>query len=277
MAHLVTGRQAKNHVGSDDMGALYAGIVGGGVYVFEGAGATIVDANTIMIEGGELLINGRHIRIDATGETAKIETGSQGMNRCDLVGIKYTRDAENDNIEDAKLHVLKGTPTEGVPSWPTFPTTSIQFGSAEVFNPLYEVVLNGINVMEPRLVGKRTVPVGMMSDFVIDEGKSGIWSYRKWYSGKAECWCYKSEEMWPQTAWGSCYYDSVKKGGHAYPFKFAEYPTFTITLTESNGNVFPLVLSDDTLESLPHFYGASFAQYTELTVYEYIHVMGRWN
>ena len=199
------------------------------------------------------------------------------MNRCDLVGIRYTRDAENDNIEDAQLHVIKGTPTDGVPSWPTYPQTSIQYGSAEVFAPLYTVILNGINVMEPQLAAKRTLHVGMASDHVIAEGTSGFWKWRKWASGIGECWGYKVEETWPQTEFGGAYYDAVQKGGHSYPFPFVEYPMFQISLTEKSGALFPLIAANDTLTALPTFYAASFKQYTELDMYEYFYVKGRYN
>lgn len=31
-------------------------------------------------------------------------------------------------------------------------------------------------------------PVTAAADYVVDEGTSGIWTYRKWASGVAECW-----------------------------------------------------------------------------------------
>lgn len=30
--------------------------------------------------------------------------------------------------------------------------------------------------------------LGLISDYVVEEGKSGIWTYRKWSNGIAECW-----------------------------------------------------------------------------------------
>src|SRR5699024_11104970 len=30
----------------------------------------------------------------------------------------------------------------------------------------------------------------VVKDFVIETGESGIWTYRKWYSGIAECWTF---------------------------------------------------------------------------------------
>lgn len=31
--------------------------------------------------------------------------------------------------------------------------------------------------------------LGLISDYVVEWGTSGIWTYRKWNSGIAECWC----------------------------------------------------------------------------------------
>lgn len=30
--------------------------------------------------------------------------------------------------------------------------------------------------------------LGAIADYVVEEGESGIWTYRKWASGVAECW-----------------------------------------------------------------------------------------
>lgn len=37
--------------------------------------------------------------------------------------------------------------------------------------------------------------LGMVSDYVVETGTSGIWNYRKWASGTAECWCFYASKM----------------------------------------------------------------------------------
>lgn len=32
------------------------------------------------------------------------------------------------------------------------------------------------------------IPGAVIADYIIEENTSGIWTYRKWHSGKAECW-----------------------------------------------------------------------------------------
>lgn len=50
---------------------------------------------------------------------------------------------------------------------------------------------------------------GIVEDFVVERGTSGIWEYRKWYSGKVECWGKWAIGMYIKNAWGSLYYNKV--------------------------------------------------------------------
>lgn len=52
-------------------------------------------------------------------------------------------------------------------------------------------------------------------DVVVAEGSEGIWYYRKWLSGRAECWGRIRASLNISTQWGSVYYDSVE--GTAFP------------------------------------------------------------
>ena len=241
MAHLVTGRQMTNHVGSDDVGAFNAGVIGNGVYILNGANASLVDANTVNISGGDLLVHGRHIRIDAAGEAVKLETGSQGMSRNDLVGVLYTRDVANDSIEAAQLHVVKGIPTEGNPVDPSYMAASIIEGDIEVFVPLYRIKLNGLTVSDPELLAYSFIPVSEINmenlgvaDYPIAEGKTDRWYWRKWASGRAECgcvvWC---DGLTTVTQWGNLYVTGNRTAGN-YPFAFKEIPEL-VGDAQSNG------------------------------------------
>ena len=52
------------------------------------------------------------------------------------------------------------------------------------------------------------------ADFVVEQGTSGIWEYRKWYSGKVECWGKWLIGVLLHKQWGSLYCSRVD----AYPF-----------------------------------------------------------
>lgn len=52
-------------------------------------------------------------------------------------------------------------------------------------------------------------------DYVVEQGTSGIWTYRKWYSGIAECWGEYYVSSASYSSWGSIY--SLDVLGVAYP------------------------------------------------------------
>jgi hypothetical protein len=73
-------------------------------------------------------------------------------------------------------------------------------------------------------------------DFIAEQGTSGIWTYRKWNSGIAECWARKQfTNVAVTTSWGSGYYASIGLLAD-YPFAFADYPCVNMTLQASTGN-----------------------------------------
>ena len=77
---------------------------------------------------------------------------------------------------------------------------------------------------------------GVESDFIVAQGTSGIWTYRKWSSGFAECWGVVNKTLtesdWEE--WGElCEAEMVT--GHAYPFTFKEVPREFATLHGNAG------------------------------------------
>lgn len=60
-------------------------------------------------------------------------------------------------------------------------------------------------------------------DYIVEQGVSGIWTYRKWNSGLAECWGTYEFQTAVNTAWGSIY-ESGQIQFPNYPFTFTELP-----------------------------------------------------
>lgn len=54
-----------------------------------------------------------------------------------------------------------------------------------------------------------------VADFVVEQGLTDIWYYRKWYSGKAECWGRRAVSVNISTKWETIYYNTVDK--YAFP------------------------------------------------------------
>lgn len=84
------------------------------------------------------------------------------------------------------------------------------------------------------------------SDYVIEEGSSDIWTYRKWASGFAECWGVKTYTLSSAgTVWVSPdYYYEVTTVN--YPFTFTSVPIETVTPVRSSANAYWLYKGDGT-------------------------------
>lgn len=83
-----------------------------------------------------------------------------------------------------------------------------------------------LTVNKNATVGGLTIGNNPVNDYVIAQGRSGIWTYRKWNSGFAECWCTASNKVATNTKWGSVYYYQVLQGGYALPFTFIQTGDF---------------------------------------------------
>ena len=157
---LITGYAGTPHIGSDDIGAFQAGIVGPGDYALATGNqlkATMSNANTIAVQSGDAVLNGRHVHLTGT-TTATVQSGTQGQKRNDLAVLRYTKNTTT-GVETCSLVVLKGPPTTGTPTDPAHNTGSILDGVATHDMPLYRNPLDGItvgtlvplfNVLKPR-------------------------------------------------------------------------------------------------------------------------------
>jgi hypothetical protein len=149
MVELVTGHANKAHATAEQAAGLNAGILGLDDYVlnvhnkFE---ITVVSANKVTIGTGELVMQGRHVS-QGTPEDLIVTNGSQGQKRNDLIVCRYAKGSQN--IESAKLVVVRGTPTTGTPTDPAVNTTSPLDGGTTYDMPLYRIPLDGITIGTP--------------------------------------------------------------------------------------------------------------------------------
>lgn len=144
---LITGYAGTPHIGSADIGAFQAGIVGPGDYALATGNqlkATMSNANTIAVQSGDAVLNGRHVHLTGT-TTATVQSGTQGQKRNDLAVLRYTKNTTT-GVETCSIVVLKGTPTTGAPTDPAHTTGSILDGVATHDMPLYRIPLDGITV-----------------------------------------------------------------------------------------------------------------------------------
>lgn len=148
---IITGSTGTTHVTSNDDGEFNQGIFGNGLIVFDNGNklsASIIDNNTIRVEDGDLVFQGRHALIAPnTTEDITIETGMVGANRNDLIVARYVLDSAT-GYETITLEVLKGTETSGTAVDPEYATGDIRTGDLLVEVPLYRVKIEGINIVK---------------------------------------------------------------------------------------------------------------------------------
>ena len=93
------------------------------------------------------------------------------------------------------------------------------------------------------------VKLNLIADYVVEQGTSGIWTYRKWNSGIAECW---GNTTYTQSsnfgAWGNNYISS-EISPKAYPFTFIENPNEIIYVSSPSGSGWSLPYNGTTSAS----------------------------
>lgn len=152
---IITGYLGEPHVTSDQDRDINIGIVGDGSYVMptgQRIAAEVSNNNEIRIRDGLIIHQGCAASIKKnTYDSVTITNGSQGMKRIDLIVARYQREAETDK-ETISLVVIQGTPAESEPVVPEHTEGDIQAGDSIADMPLYQVVINGLNITEVKKV-----------------------------------------------------------------------------------------------------------------------------
>lgn len=115
-----------------------------------------------------------------------------------------------------------------------------------------------------------------VDDYVVDEGTSGNWSYRKWNSGYAECiarvYC---DGVTCTTTWGNMYYSPTRTSGN-YPFSFTSNPSITIS-SEGARDCFTIFTGSGSSTAAPNWVFVSPTSIsTNFVMYTTIRAEGRW-
>lgn len=118
--------------------------------------------------------------------------------------------------------------------------------------------------------------LGLIDDYVVEQGTSGNWTYRKWNSGIAELWgTYTGTSVTP-TAWGNIYAsDTIPRID--YPFAFTSAPQVQVTprYTGTGGGFWIYCVGAGYTTQTP-FYGAGRANNTAIVPCIDFYVIGRW-
>lgn len=178
--------------------------------------------------------------------------GTDYTYKLNITGLEYL------NVYDFRVWVADEVATEGVSAFTVLASTPIfDWGRAD-FNFNVPVNVEGdLTVSGNITAGGKTVPT------IQAQGTSGIWTYRTWSDGTAECWGKKDVSVtFPSSAnWGGLYTTGAISGSNiSFPYGlFAETPTVNASL---------LVRSAGGILMAPGGAGSNIANKDQTGVYE---------
>lgn len=120
------------------------------------------------------------------------------------------------------------------------------------------------------------------ADYVVEEGTSGIWTYRKWNSGVSECWCITSPTSMAVSAWAAwgSVYEAKITDAIDYPTNlFTSFPTVMASATpRSTAGVMGIETSaTGSASHTPYFYALRPNKPSAtMSVSASIHAIGTW-
>lgn len=189
---IITGATGTTHVqAADDRALNYAAFGGDGILAPNGTyydssnvlcgnnvlSASLVDASTVRIMDGDILIQGCHARLEYGQHIdLAIQPGVADKKRRDVVAAHYVKDELG--VESVELVMLTGAPYTGdIPVWPTEvdPVTTVQSlykGATEAYSAIYVIDLTGTEVASPKLAYDVIKPLHDVGQYANDVGQN---------------------------------------------------------------------------------------------------------
>jgi hypothetical protein len=151
---LVTGFAGQAHVDPIDMAHVNAVAFGHDAYLLDTQNKlepTLETANKLVVDTGDLMIQGHHFTVVQSEEIA-LQSGVSGQKRNALVCARYEK-AEGTGVESASWIVKYGTATTGTPADPSVITGNILDGVDSVHDePIFRIEYDGITPGDPILL-----------------------------------------------------------------------------------------------------------------------------
>lgn len=166
---IVIGYQGKDHVKAEQLRRLITGLSGAGTYVLDTQNklaASMVTANQVRIDTGDIVAAGGAYATVETPETLIIESGATGQKRIDLVVARYEKEAST-SVESMELAVVKGTPVSyGDAADPEVQEGSIIAGDSPVEVPLWRIPIDGLAPGTPEQLFETIPSIDALRDSV---------------------------------------------------------------------------------------------------------------
>lgn len=138
------------------------------------------------------------------------------------------------------------------------------------------ITADNLNAIQDELIRIGSAGTDPVADYVVAEGTSGIWTYRKWNSGLSECFGGLNVSLTSPNSQGSLYFKGVSV---AYPTGlFLEKPYATGGVMADWVCGITQAWSSSTKDT---FYGYLWVAYSGAITSKYsfmikLHVTGRW-
>lgn len=203
---IITGYTGSPHVTAEQDRDINIGIFGNESYVLRTGSqltAEVSSNNEIKVRDGVIMHQGCAASIKKnTYDSLTITNGSQGMKRVDLIVARYSRDPST-NEESLTLKVIQGTPSENSPTVPDYTTGDIQSGDLVADMPLYQVILNGLNITEVKKLFSVQGSIAELSSKLTETTASLTKANNalnvigtQYWSGLKDNYSYSSKETW---------------------------------------------------------------------------------
>lgn len=278
---IITGYTGKPHVTSEQDRDVNIGVVGEGSYVLQTGmqlAAEVSSNNEIKIRDGVLMHQGCTASIKKnTYDSLTIINGSQGMKRIDLIVARYEKNQDN-RTEGLDLKVIQGTPAESNPVVPEYTEGDIQAGDYVADMPMYQVIIDGLNITEVKKVFEVAPGIDAMKKEIAELNSKIITTDSgtciKHANGFMEQFIKAKVLTKTFSAWGSCYYASVPAVDYIEPFKTVIDSDVRI---EADGQAWTMGIDNGTLKQSPSVYAMRpNSPGGQLLVTVRVHAKGTW-
>mgnify|MGYP002639931285 CR=1 FL=1 len=235
---IITGYTGSPHVTAEQDRDINIGIFGNESYVLQTGSqltAEVSSNNEIKVRDGVIMHQGCAASIKKnTYDSLTITNGSQGMKRVDLIVARYSRDPST-NEESLTLKVIQGTPSENSPTVPGYTTGDIQSGDLVADMPLYQVILNGLNITEVKKLFSVQGSIAELSSnliSIVERGTKNNYNYTKYSNGDMVMWSKYTWNTNLATVWYNWYFASSVAAG--FPVAFKEAPLIIVSPARTN-------------------------------------------
>lgn len=249
---IITGYTGSPHVTAEQDRDINIGIFGNESYVLQTGSqltAEVSSNNEIKVRDGVIMHQGCAASIKKnTYDSLTITNGSQGMKRVDLIVARYSRDPST-NAESLTLKVIQGTPSENSPTVPGYTTGDIQSGDLVADMPLYQVILNGLNITEVKKLFSLQGSIAELSSnlvnannniatinnkliSIVERGTKNNYNYTKYSNGDMVMWSKYTWNTNLATSWYNWYFASSAAVG--FPVAFKEAPLIIVSPAKTN-------------------------------------------